>query len=56
MNEWVGFRDRAEAEALLRQAGRDYVITKIVNKMFDGETLAYVVMRKDIDPIAGESK
>jgi hypothetical protein len=48
---WIGFRDYDSAEKMQQQAGDDYVIVTIRADLFDGEVLAYVVMRKDVDPV-----
>jgi len=46
-----GFKSLEDAQAFLKMVGEDYMIMKVVQQsmMFDGETLAYLVLRKDVD-------
>ena len=46
-----GFKSLEDAQAFLKMVGEDYMIMKVVQQslMFDGETLAYLVLRKDVE-------
>lgn len=52
---WIGYRDYDSANKMLQQVGENYVIVKITADSFDGEVLGYVVMRKDVDPVGGNT-
>jgi hypothetical protein len=46
-----GFKNLEDAQGLLNMVGDDYIIFKVAQQsiMFDGETLAYLVLRKDVE-------
>ena len=46
-----GFKNLKDAQGFLKMVGDDYMIFKVVQQsmMFDGETLAYLVLRKDVE-------
>ena len=46
-----GFKNLEEAQEFLRMVGDDYMIMKVVQQsvMFYDETLAYLVLRKDVE-------
>ena len=46
-----GFKNLEEAQEFLKMVGEDYMIMKVVQQsmMFDGEKLAYLVLRKDVE-------
>lgn len=46
-----GFKNLEDAQGFLKIVGDDYMIFKVVQQsmMFDGETLAYLVLRKDVE-------
>ena len=46
-----GFKSLEDAQEFLKMVGDDYMIMKVVQQslMFDGETLAYLVLRKDVE-------
>ena len=46
-----GFKNLEEAQEFLKMVGDDYMIMKVVQQsvMFYGETLAYLVLRKDVE-------
>ena len=46
-----GFKNLEDARGLLKMVGDDYIIFKVTQQslMFDGETLAYLVLRKDVE-------
>ena len=46
-----GFKNLEDAQGLLKMVGDDYMIFKVAQQslMFDGETLAYLVLRKDVE-------
>jgi len=46
-----GFKNLEDAQVFLKMVGDDYMIFKVAQQsiMFDGETLAYLVLRKDVE-------
>lgn len=47
----IGFKTLKEAQQCLYQLTKDYMISVVTEGTFDGEPLAYIVVRKDYDPI-----
>lgn len=47
----IGFRTLEEAQQCIKQLTSGFVIAAITDIKFDGDVLAYVVIRKDVDPI-----
>ncbi len=46
-----GFKNLEDAKGFLKMVGDDYMIFRVAQQsmMFDGETLAYLVLRKDVE-------
>ena len=46
-----GFKNLEDAQEFLKMLTDDYMIMKVVQQsmMFDGETLAYLVLRKNVE-------
>lgn len=49
----IGFRTLREAQRCINALTSDYVIAAVTEGRFDGDVLAYVVIRKDVDPVGG---
>ena len=47
----IGFKTLKEAQQCLYQLTNDYMISVVTEGTFDGEALAYIVVRKDYEPI-----
>jgi hypothetical protein len=47
----VGFKTLPEAQQCLYQLTKDYMISVVTEGTFDGTPLAYIVVRKDYEPI-----
>lgn len=47
----IGFKTLKEARQCLCQLTSDYMISVVTEGAFNGEPLAYIVVRKDYEPI-----
>lgn len=52
----IGFRTLEEAQQCIESLTNDYVIAAITDGKFDGDVLAYEVIRKDVDPICARGE